>query len=108
MCHGVERRADDAAVEALVGIVADQLGAHREMAADAGGGELVDAQAEHGVERDALLEQLRQRRHELGLERPRRRLSRAALRAHRPSWRAASSFMISSLPPPIIITFTSR
>ena len=35
----------------------------------------------------------------------------AALRAgaaHRRSWRAASSFMISSLPPPIIITLTSR
>ena len=29
-------------------------------------------------------------------------------RAHRPSWRAARSFMISSAPPPIMLTFTSR
>ncbi len=29
-------------------------------------------------------------------------------RAHRPNWREASSFMISSVPPPIIITLTSR
>ena len=39
-----------------------------------------------------VLQNLRQRRHA----------------AHNPSWRAASSFMISSAPPPIALTFTSR
>ena len=28
--------------------------------------------------------------------------------AHHPNWRAARSFMISSAPPPIIVTFASR
>jgi hypothetical protein len=103
--HRVERRADDAAVQALVRVVADQLGPHREVAGHALAGERVDAQAEDRVERDPLLEQLRQPGDELGLERRRRDF---AMRAHSPSWRAASSFMISSLPPPIIITLTSR
>jgi len=55
---------------------------------------------------EKLIEECRQAGDELGLEDRRGRA--AARRAHRPSWRAASSFMISSLPPPIIITFTSR
>ena len=38
----------------------------------------------------------------------RSRCARGGAAPHRPSWRAASSFMISSAPPPIIITFTSR
>ena len=62
------------------------------------------AQAEHGVERDALLEELRQPGDELGLE----RTGAGLAGRHSPSWRAASSFMISSLPPPIIMILTSR
>jgi hypothetical protein len=94
-------------VQPLVREVADQLGPHGEAAGDAVRGERVDAQAQHDVERDALLEHRRQRGDELGLERG-CGVGGFSVRAHSPSWRAASSFMISSLPPPIIITFTSR
>ena len=55
--HGVERGADDAAVQPLVQVVADQLRPHLEVAADAGGREGVDAQADEMVERNALFEE---------------------------------------------------
>ena len=74
--HGVERRADDAAVQALVRVVADQVGPHRQMAADAVGGERVDAQAEDVVERNAFLEERGQAADELLFERGRGRRAR--------------------------------
>ena len=60
--------ADHAAVQAAVAVVADQLFAHRYVAADAVARDRVDAQAEHAVEDDALLEDLAQPFDELGLE----------------------------------------
>ncbi|MGU9979571.1 hypothetical protein ACJ4V0_05960 [Phreatobacter sp. HK31-P] len=38
----------------------------------------------------------------------RREAVRAAGGGHRPIWRLARSFMISSVPPPMALTFTSR
>ena len=97
--------ADHAAVQALVRVVADQLGPHLDVAGHAFGRDRGDAQAEQAVEDDALLEDVLQAVDELGLETCR---AGPCCRPQRPSWRAASSFMISSAPPPIIITFTSR
>jgi hypothetical protein len=69
--HRVQRRADDAAVQALVREVADELGPHRQVAAGAARRQGVDAQAEHAVERDALLEHRGQGADELVFERRR-------------------------------------
>jgi hypothetical protein len=67
---GVQHRADHAAVQALVLVVADQLGPHVDAAAHALARQLGHLQAQQGVEDDALLEQLRQAGDEGGLEGP--------------------------------------
>ena len=66
--HRIERRADHAAVQALVRVVADQLGAHRHRAAHALGGEFVDLQAEDAVEHHHFLEEVLELGGELGFE----------------------------------------
>jgi hypothetical protein len=66
--HGVERGADHAAMQALVGRVAEELWPHRQAAVDAPRPDRDDAQAEHLVEGDGLLEQCAQRFDVFGLE----------------------------------------
>jgi hypothetical protein len=103
--HRVEPRADHAAVQAVECVVADEFALHGDVADDAFGLQAGDLQAQHLVEHDPLLEDLLQAGDEILFEdnRRRRRMAR-----HSPSCLAARSFMISSAPPPIIITFTSR
>ncbi len=55
-------------MQALVQVVADQLGAHVEVAGDGGGGNAVDAKTDHAVEGDAFFEQRLDGSDELGLE----------------------------------------
>src|SRR5450830_1654023 len=105
--HGqrIQAGGDHPAVQAVVAEVADQLVLHVDARAHRVGLERGDLQAEHGVEDDHLFEDLLQAGFELGLE----SLGQGGVGfAHKPHCRAARSFMISSAPPPIIITLTSR
>ncbi|RYY90371.1 MAG: hypothetical protein EOO24_32755 [Comamonadaceae bacterium] len=71
--HRVEPGADHAAVQPVVLEVADQRGLHRDAPLHAVGLHAGDLQPQHLVEDDLLLEDLLDRRDELGLERHRRR-----------------------------------
>ena len=66
--HRVQPGADHAAVQSLVGEVADQLGPHLDVPGDALGRHDVDLQAQHAVEHHALFEHLLEHGDELGLE----------------------------------------
>lgn len=70
--HGVQPRADHAAVDALVAVMPDELGFHRNTRRHALGRDLSDLQAQHAVEGDLLLEDVLERRDEGGLEAGRR------------------------------------
>ena len=69
--HGVQPGTDGAAVDAVVGKVADELGAHGDAAGGAVGTQLGHLEAQHLVENDFFLEQLGQGGNEFGLERRR-------------------------------------
>src|SRR6185369_11877300 len=98
--------ADHAAMQPLIKEVADQVLLHLDPPGHSLGFQAGDLQAQHPVEENPLLEYLLQAGDEFGLEFD-HGIGGWIFR-HRPNCRAARSLMISSAPPPIIMTLTSR